>query len=447
MKRILHVILLLSVFQTAKAQSFDPQLADKLQDTLDYYVGLFSNIKGMSASVYIPGEGLWTGTAGVSHSGQPIIADMEFGIASNSKAFVATTMLLLQENNVFDLDDAISTWIPAHANISGSITIRQLLNHTSGVADPFFGPPYFDTINNNATRVFTPEEVLSWVGAPNFAPGTSYSYSNTNYVLAGMIADSATGYHISQLIRDSILTPLGLTETYYDVQETPTGPIAHRWWNGIDYSDTSTVGLNTAVGEAGALYSTSGNMAEWYSALFSGQVLNPASLAELTDFMPTQSATYDYGLGLARETTQGRTYWGHGGSTWGYKSKMIYDSCMNVAVCGLANSFPAGMDGVLFLLYRSVINHYAPCEMTTSAEENTMSAELKLYPNPVTHELIIETVNDEFSFEISDATGQVVRKGTGEIKTQVETSDLAQGIYFVKLNTGNETVYRKLIKN
>lgn len=208
--------------------------------------------------------------------------------------------------------------------------------------------------------------------------------------------------------------------------------------------DTSTVGLNTAVGEAGALFSTSGNMAEWYSALFSGQVLNPASLAELTDFMPTQSATYDYGLGLARETTQGRTYWGHGGSTWGYKSKMIYDTCMNVAVCGLANSFPAGMDKVL--LYRSVINH-SPCQLTTSAEENPILSELKLYPNPVADELIIETGNGEFSFEISDATGQVVRKGTSKIKTQVKTSDLAQGIYLVKLNTGNETAYRKLVKN
>ncbi|MGE0638296.1 MAG: serine hydrolase [Bacteroidia bacterium] len=447
MKTILRVLLLLCVFQTAKAQQFDPQLADKLQDTMDYYVGLFSNMKGMSASVYIPGEGLWEGTAGVSHSGQPITADMEFGIASNSKAFVATTMLLLQENNVLDLDDAISTWIPTHPNISGNITIRQLLNHTSGVADPFFAAPYFDTINNNSTRVFTPEEVLGWVGAPQFAPGTSYGYSNTNYVLAGMIADSATGYHISQLIRDSILTPLGLNETYYDVQETPTGPIAHRWWNSIDYNDTSTVGLNTAVGEAGALYSTSGNMAEWYRALFSGQVLNPASLAELTDFMPTQSASYDYGLGLARETTQGRTYWGHGGSTWGYRSKMIYDTCLSAVVCGLSNTFPSAVDGITFLLYRAVLNHYAPCELTTGAEENSLSSELKLYPNPVADELIIETGNGEFTFEISDATGQVVKKGTGKVKTQVETSDLAQGIYLVKLSTGNETAYRKLVKN
>ncbi|MGE3825677.1 MAG: hypothetical protein AB7G44_15760, partial [Bacteroidia bacterium] len=62
MKTILRVLLLLCVFQTAKAQQFDPQLADKLQDTMDYYVGLFSNMKGMSASVYIPGEGLWEGT-------------------------------------------------------------------------------------------------------------------------------------------------------------------------------------------------------------------------------------------------------------------------------------------------------------------------------------------------------------------------------------------------
>jgi hypothetical protein len=126
---------------------------------------------------------------------------------------------------------------------------------------------------------------------------------------------------------------------------------------------------------------------------------------------------------------------------------MIYDTCMSAVVCGLSNTFPSAVDGVTFLLYRTVLNHYAPCELTTSDEENHILSELKLYPNPARDVLIIETGNSEFRFEISDATGQVVRKGTGKVKTQIETSDLAQGIYLIKLYTGNETAYRKLVKN
>ncbi len=332
-----------------------------LQDTLTYYTSLISNIKGMSASVYLPGQGMWKGVSGLSHTGVPINSDMEFGIASNTKLFVSTVMLKLAENNQINLDAAIGTWLPAHPNINSAITVRQLLNHTSGISDPLFVAPYMDTINNNSDRVFSPEEVLGWVGTPQFAAGTGWGYSNINYVIAGMIAENITGFHISRLIRDSILIPLNMDSTFYDVQEPWVGTVAHRWWNTIDYNDTSTTGLNTAGGAAGAIYSTSGEMAQWYAALFNGQILNQQSLSELTTFVATPSPTYDYGLGLSRETTQNHTYWGHGGRTWGYRSKMIYDDCMNAVVCGLTNSDPSGMDGVTFLLYRVLLNHLPAC--------------------------------------------------------------------------------------
>lgn len=361
MREIIYALFLLFALQSLNAQSFNPLLATMLQDTLNTYVGQISNIKGMEASVYIPGQGIWTGVVGNSYAGQPITADMRMGIASNSKLFVATVMLMLDEENVLSLDDQLNQWLPTYPNINPNITIRQLLNHTSGVSDPFFGPPWMDTIMANPTRVFTPTEVMGWVGAPLFAAGTSYGYSNTNYILAGMIAQSATGSHISQLIRNRILTPLNMDSTFYDVEEPVNGIIAHRWWNGVDYNDTSRVGLNTAAGCAGALFTTSREMVQWYNALFGGQLLNQTSFGEMTTYVATGNPAYQYGLGLAREITQGRTYWGHGGSTWGYKSKMIQDSCLGISVCGLANSFPAGMDGVTFMLYRVVKNHIPGC--------------------------------------------------------------------------------------
>ncbi|HPD55140.1 MAG TPA: serine hydrolase, partial [Bacteroidia bacterium] len=259
------------------------------------------------------------------------------------------------------LDDSVSAWLPAHPYIDSAITIRQLLNHTSGVSDPIFASPWMDTINANPTRVFTSQEVLSWLGPPVFAPGASWSYSNVNYILAGMIAEAASGFSIAQLIRDSLLIPLGLDSTFYDVAEPERGTLAHRWWNSVDYHDTARTGLNSAGGCAGAIFSTAGEMCQWYHALFGGDVLQPASMTELTRFVPTTSSVMDYGLGLDRETTLGLTYWGHGGSTWGYRSKMIYDTCAQAVVCGLSNSFPSGMEAVTYILYRVLVNQVPGC--------------------------------------------------------------------------------------
>ena len=159
-----------------------------------------------------------------------------------------------------------------------------------------------------------------------------------------------------------------LSNTFFDVEEPEVGTIAHRWWNGniftnplSDYHSVSRIGLNTVGGSAGAIFSTSSDMATWYHALFSGQILNPSSMAELTSFVSTSSNTQKYGLGLTRETTFGLTYWGHGGDTWGYKSKMMYDTCIGTVVCGLSNSYPNGMTSIPFLLYRVVKNHIPGC--------------------------------------------------------------------------------------
>jgi D-alanyl-D-alanine carboxypeptidase len=361
MKKIIIGIIFILAIQSAKTQSFNPQLATMLQDTLNTYVSMITNIKGMSASVYIPGQGMWQGSTGVSYTGQPITNDMEFGIASNTKLFVSTAMLMLAEDGIISLNDSLHKWLPNYSNINPNITIRQLLNHTSGVSDPIFVSPWVDTIMKYPTRVFTPVEVLGWVGAPTFAAGTSWGYSNVNYILAGMIAKNATGYHISKIIRDSILSPLNLVNTFYDVEEAEVGTITHRWWDNVDFNDTSRVGLNTAGGCAGAIFSNSSDMALWYHALFSGQILNQTSMNELTTFVETSNPTYDYSLGLSRETTQGYTYWGHGGDTWGYRSKMIVDTCMGAVVCGLTNCFPSGMSAVTFLLYRVVKNHVPGC--------------------------------------------------------------------------------------
>lgn len=370
-----------------KAQPFNPLLASMLQDTFSTYTSAFSSIKGMSASVYIPGQGMWQSTSGISFTGQAITQDMKFGIASNTKLFTATAMLILQENGILSLNDSLNKWLPGlNSYINPNITIRQLLNHTSGIPEVIFYSPWLDTIIANPGRVFTPNEVVSWVNTSLFQAGSHWSYSNTNYVIAGMIIKNATGFNLSKIIRDSILTPLNLDSTFFDLEEPVTGTLAHRWWNGnistnplSDYHLVSRVALNSVAASAGAIFSTSSEMSQWYHALFSGQLLNAASMAELTNFVSTGISNQQYGLGLFRETTQGFTYWGHGGDTWGYKSKMILDSCSGTIVCGLSNSYPNSMTSIPFLLYRVIKNHVPACANVINGNANVCKGQSVYY--------------------------------------------------------------------
>jgi len=382
MKKSILQLLLIIAFNTSNAQSFNPLLSAMLEDTLNTAFGYTPSIKGISASVYLPGQGLWQAKRGISYAGQPITDDMEFGIASNTKLFTATAMLILQENGILDLDDSLHEWIPnLNPSINGNVTIRQCLNHTSGIPEVVTIPPYIDTVKNNPTRFFTSTEIVNWVNSSSFPAGTGWNYSNTNYILAGLVAENATGIPISQIIRDSILTPLDLDSTFFDLEEAVVGIIAHRWWNGgsgsmlTDYHNVSRVGLHSAIGAAGSMFSTASEMAQWYHALFSGQILNPTSMAELTTFVATTNPTQQYGLGLIQETVQGVTIWGHGGDTWGYKDKFMYYPCSGTVVCGLTNSFPNGMSSIPFLLLRVIKNHVPICPSAINGLTNVCQSD------------------------------------------------------------------------
>jgi D-alanyl-D-alanine carboxypeptidase len=352
-KHFLYLLLALS-YGSSYGQNFNPNLAAKLQFKLDSLVTVFSyNTKGISASVFCPGQGIWQGASGVSYTGKTLTPDMQMGLASNSKLFTAVTLLLMAEDSILSLEDSLSKWIPNYTNVNPNITIRQLLNHTSGVSDPFFTTGLLDTVQKYPTRVYTPQEVLTWLGPKAFDPGKGYQYSNINYILAGMVAKSATGKDISTLIRNYILTPLHMDSTFYDIVEPVNGILAHRHHQMLDIDSISRISLNTSGGPAGSLFSTVGDMAKWYQALMNGEVLSEKSFAELTNFV----SSGNYGLGIQKTVFYNRTTWGHAGSTVGYKTRIVYDPGMKIFVCCLANDDYSALDGITVLLYKFLIEN------------------------------------------------------------------------------------------
>lgn len=416
-------------------QSFDPGLAQVLQNKIDS-MRIAGNLQGISASVIYPGQGMWQGVSGDSYSGMPITSDMEFGIASNTKLFTAVIILKLADAGIINLDDSLHEWLPTYPNIDSNITIRQLLNHTSGLADINDVVGYSDSVLTDPYRIFTTTELMSWVGPPLFTPGTSWSYSNTNYTIAGMIAEVATGFSYGQLLHDSILTPLALDSTFLFVFDSVTGTIAHPWQSNIDQFGVPRYALNSAAWSAGGMYSNSSEMAQWYYALMNGQVLSPWAFGQMTTFV----GSGNYGCGIFEMNIAGRIVWEHGGTIWGgYNSQMVYDTASGAVICVLVNENPGQAFPIAVQLLQAIVSY--PLGMA----ENESAPEPKIFPSPFSDEIHIEIPGEAISqVTLMTIDGKIVGQYSGNI---INTETISRGVYLLEIETDDRIYRERIVKN
>ncbi|MDQ3492512.1 MAG: beta-lactamase family protein, partial [Chloroflexota bacterium] len=299
-------------------------------------------VPGISAAIHLADGTRWEGVAGVGERGTsswPVEPGTPFVIASITKTFVAAATLKLAEEGVLSLDDAMGRWLPEHPR-GAIVTLRQLLDHTSGEANYFGHRDYESLVFGRPTHHWTSAEILALVGEPRFAPGTDWQYSNTNYVLLGLVLEAATGASVSSLIRDRFLDPLGLRDTWFQGEEqvpvTPAQAYLRRdgRWIGLDDGTLFRphTSAATVAWAAGAMVSSARDLATWARALYGGRVLSDESLAEMTEFNDE-----DYGLGAKTYLMGGRTAWGHGGSLRGAEATMRYLPSLDAAVVVLWN--------------------------------------------------------------------------------------------------------------
>ncbi len=352
--------------------AFDPALAIGLQRALDS-VRTTQGVPGISAAVLVPGQGVWQGVSGISSKSPSVNVQpaMLFGIGSNTKAFISTTILSLVDAGMLSLDDSLSKYLPSYPNITASVTIRQLLNMTSGLYDYLNDSnAQGNAVAANPTRLWTPEELIrTFVGPPHRLPGGAYTYCNTDYVLLGMVINKVTGKSVSSQIRERILTPLALDHTFLEVEEQHADPVVHPWDSGIDFASTPVTAHFSTLWTAGAVMSTGENMARWVKALYEGTVLSRSSLAQMLTFIPaasTQSTGFDwsgYGLGVRQGAYYGKQVFGHVGAVMGYVSITGYLLHTGASFAVLFNSSDASTGGALTALFdvylRTVGSHAA----------------------------------------------------------------------------------------
>ncbi len=285
----------------------------------------------------------WFGTAGVADldTGQPRFPADRFRIGSTTKTFVATVLLQLVAEHRVGLDDSVQKWLPGLVEGNGydgsKITIRELLNMTSGVYNyaedagvgaEFVGLPFLTHRFDSFTPAQTVE--LGIRNPPNFQPGQGWHYSDTNYTLAGMIIERATGDSLADEIARRIAQPLHLTATYLPVGNDPTihGPHGRYYSKlmlpGPDATIYDVTEQNPTAGwAAGGIISTVGDLDRYFGALVGGQLLPPAQQREMLQMLPTKQWIPDteYGLGLAQITLSCTTVYGMGGAidgSWTY---------------------------------------------------------------------------------------------------------------------------------
>ncbi|WP_018565894.1 serine hydrolase domain-containing protein [Streptomyces sp. PsTaAH-124] len=276
-----------------------------------------------------------TYTAGVGDlaTGSRVPVDGQIRAGSNTKAFTAVVVLQLVAEGKIGLDASVDTYLPGLVHGDGidgrHITVRQLLQHTSGLPD-YMEAPALSDFTTIQYRYFEPRELLDGALAQKarFAPGTRWEYSNTNYLVAGLLIQKVTGRPYGEEVTQRVIDRIGLRHTYVPAtgETALREPHPHGYLNSgpdaplIDYTAMDS----SMAWSAGAVVSTNTDLNTFYSALLAGRLLPAAQLAQMRTTVPAEllGPGVRYGLGIqSRPLTCGGLVWGHGGTSVGYRTR------------------------------------------------------------------------------------------------------------------------------
>jgi D-alanyl-D-alanine carboxypeptidase len=295
----------------------------------------------------------------------PAASTMRYSIGSISKQFTATAVLLLAEEKRLSLDDKVGRWLPDLTR-ANDVSIRQLLSMTAGYEDYWPQDYVFP-----AMRVpTTPQGILDrWARKPlDFEPGTKWQYSNTNYVIAGLIVERASGMRLIDFLQERVFTPLGMTSVR-DIDAAPLG------------AEDAVGCLRNALGPlcpapeeakgwlfaAGELAMTGHDLALWDISVINQTILKPASYRTMqTDVLLANGVASRYGLGVSVAMVNGRRQIAHGGAVSGYVStNQIYPD-ERAAIVVFSNIYPGAAGPASRIAERIAAVIFEPADVETA---------------------------------------------------------------------------------
>jgi D-alanyl-D-alanine carboxypeptidase len=344
------------------SNDFPKEEQQKINDVVKTYMDKFP-IPGVIVGIWVPGKGNFIKGYGSSDiaTNLPMDSHMSYRIASLTKTFVATVSLQLVDEGKINLDDPLSKYLP-NSGIpdADKITIRELSNMTAGIFDYPVDQTFENLHAQNPVRIWKPEELIPYAvkHGPDFAPGTKYHYSNTNYILIGMVIEKVTGNSLASEIQNRIIKPLHLTHTYYATDATMPINSSHGYMDGPDGKsvvDATILGPSYA-GAAGAIISNLDDMKIWTENFGKGTLISKnAYVAQTTWVDDPKSQQIKYGIGMMKLYN----FVGHAGSIDGFNSFMAYDPKTGAVMVVMQNLNPGRAEGsadkIGFLIAKVVI--------------------------------------------------------------------------------------------
>jgi CubicO group peptidase (beta-lactamase class C family) len=319
---------------------FSPSLAQDEEDPISRIDAVLRNAvenDSFSGAVLVARDGEILLSEGYGYAVRewdvPNTSDSVFYIGSITKQFTAMAILMLQERGLLTVQDPICNYLDECPDTWADITIYHLLNHTSGVPE-HANIPNFATLMSHQTR---PQEILDWfIDRPlDFVPGESWSYSNSGYILLGLILEKVSDESYQNFLRENIFEPLGMEHTGYGSNSRVIEHMTQGYSSAFIRAQYIHMSVPYA---AGALYSTVGDLYLWNQALYSGQVVSQETWdAMLEAAYPVEGEDTDYAYGLAIGTLAGSPYIGHGGAIPGFSSVIAHLTEQNIDIIVLAN--------------------------------------------------------------------------------------------------------------
>jgi D-alanyl-D-alanine carboxypeptidase len=343
------LVQLVSLSFVASARAQEPALSlerrlDRL--VLDYYPS--AKEPGTAVLVMVDGKPVLRKGYGLAdvERGVKVTPDMIFRIASVTKQFTAVAVLQLVQAGKVSLTDPITKYVPDFDTQGKSITIENLLTHTSGL----FNVTAMDDFVSQITRDLKPIEVANRIaGKPlEFEPGSQFKYSNTNYILLGMLIEKASGEQYDEYLIKHICKPLGLHDTCYsrDDAKSPRHARGYEREDSGQWVPMKPMSM-TQPFAAGAIESTVDDLAKWTQALTDGKAVDSKLLERAwTPYKPTEG-TSDYGYGWSIRIESGERWIAHNGGINGFQSAAVWIPEKNVFVAVLRNGVGGGAPEIL----------------------------------------------------------------------------------------------------
>jgi D-alanyl-D-alanine carboxypeptidase len=265
-------------------------------------------------------------TIGESEPGIALKTNMRFAIGSISKTFTAVLTLKLIENGDLTLNATIAELLPSlvSAKIPGTITVEELLYHSSGLDHPLPGADgLFNYVINNPEDEITLDEFIGFMDLPQSDPGTQYAYSDANYKVLGLIIEHITGLDYYDYLNQELLAPLGLTDIFRGSPNLPDQNIAYSWIGNESAKDLNRTAVESMGRYTGDIWASAADLTKWFQAIFEGNILNDASMEIMTSFYPGDRGV-SYGGGMLRDKIDGKIIYYYSGFTISYSTYCGY---------------------------------------------------------------------------------------------------------------------------